>query len=58
MESILYSIPSHTLEGIHEYFEFSIGDQLREVAVDEAPRLKKFLSKVEGKNFPFSYLRV
>ena len=32
--------------------------KLREVAVDEAPLLKKFSSKVQGKIFPFSYLTI
>ena len=31
---------------------------LREVAVDEAPLLKKFSSKLQGKIFPFSYLTI
>ena len=37
MESILYSIPSHTLEGIHEYLEFSIGDELNWVVLRTFP---------------------
>ena len=37
---------------------FSTYDSLREVAGAEAPPLKKFSSKVQGKIFPFSYLTI
>ena len=40
------------------YFRLEGESRLREVAGAEAPPLKKFSSKVQGKNFPFSYLTI